>query len=65
LILQTASGITLPSATTIVLPLQQPDRDFYRLGIGLNLNQIFCKMFGSTCPTKSPSPAAGAAAPKG
>ena len=59
LILQAASGVTIPSPTVIVLPLQQPDRDFYRLGVGLNLNQVFCKMFGSTCPTKTSSPAAG------
>jgi hypothetical protein len=61
LILQTASAPTLPSPTTIVLPLQIPDRDFYRLGVGLNLNQIFCKMFGSTCPAKTSSTAGGAA----
>jgi hypothetical protein len=53
LILQTASGVTIPSSTVIVLPLQIPDRDFYRLGVGLNLNQIFCKMFSPTCPNKA------------
>jgi hypothetical protein len=50
LILKSATGVTLPSADTIVLPLQQPDRDFYRLGVGLNLSEIFCKMF-NTCDT--------------
>ena len=59
LILQTASGVTIPSSTVIVLPLQQPDRDFYRLGVGLNLNQVFCKMFNTTCPSKTSTPAGG------
>ncbi len=57
LILQSASGVTIPSPTVIVLPLQIPDRDYYRLGVGLNINQIFCKMFNSTC-TKPAAPAA-------
>jgi hypothetical protein len=48
LILQTETAtVTIPSSTVIVLPLQQPDRDFFRLGVGLNLNQVFCKMFNS------------------
>ena len=55
LILQTETAtVTIPSPTVIVLPLQQPDRDFYRLGVGLNLNQVFCKMFNATCPAASP-----------
>ena len=50
LILQTeTASVSVPSATVIVLPLQQPDRDFYRLGVGLDLHQVFCKMF--TCPS--------------
>jgi hypothetical protein len=64
LILQTVSAPTLPSPTTIVLPLLIPDRDFYRLGVGLNLNQIFCKMFGSTCPAPASSTPTGGAAAK-
>ncbi len=48
---------TIPSDGVIVLPLKQPDRDFFRLGVGLNLSQVFCKMF-SSCPTAAPeSPA--------
>jgi hypothetical protein len=60
LILQSASGVTIPSPTVIVLPLQIPDRDYYRLGVGLNINQIFCKMFNSTC-AKPAAPAAPSA----
>jgi hypothetical protein len=30
-----------PNAQILVLPLTQPDRDFYRFGIGVSLNQIF------------------------
>ncbi|HEV2711396.1 MAG TPA: hypothetical protein VGU67_14360 [Edaphobacter sp.] len=36
---------SLPSPSVIVLPLVQPDRDYFRLGVGLNLKQIFQKMF--------------------
>lgn len=44
---------SLPSAAVVVLPLQQPDRDFFRLGIGLNLSQIFCKVVQSKCSNDS------------
>ena len=60
LILQTASlsGLTgtgttaVPNVNTVVLPLQQPDRDFYRFGIGLDAVCIFTKIFSSSssCP---------------
>jgi hypothetical protein len=30
-----------PNPAVLVLPLTQPDRDFYRIGIGVSLNQIF------------------------
>jgi hypothetical protein len=32
---------TVPNAAVLVLPMTQPDRDFYRIGIGININQIF------------------------
>lgn len=64
LILQTATGVTVPSSTVIVLPLLQPDRDFYRLGVGLSINQIFCKMFNTTCPSKTSGSTTGSAAAK-
>jgi hypothetical protein len=68
LILQTATGVTIPAPSVIVLPLLQPNRDYYRLGVGLNINQIFCKLSGSTCPSKSstttnPAPTLEAASP--
>jgi hypothetical protein len=53
LILQTVTGATIPSASVMVLPLRQPNRDYYRLGIGLNISQIFCKISTSSCPNKS------------
>jgi hypothetical protein len=59
LILNTATGVTIPSPTVIVLPLLQPNRDYFRLGVGINLSQIFCKLSTSTCPNKS----SGSAAP--
>lgn len=61
LILNTATGVTVPSPTVIVLPLLQPDRDYFRLGVGINLSQIFCKISTSGCPNKT----TGTAVPTG
>lgn len=37
-----ASSLTdLPNISSVVLPLRQPDRDFYRIGAGISINQIF------------------------
>jgi hypothetical protein len=44
-----ATAVTVPSSTVIVLPLRQPNRDYYRIGVGLNINQLWCKVFGSGC----------------
>jgi hypothetical protein len=38
------ANIIVPSASTWVLPLTQPDRDFYRVGIGMNLNALISKL---------------------
>lgn len=58
LILQTATlpatGATaVPNVNTVVLPLQQPDRDFYRFGVGVDAVCIFTKIFASSpnCPS--------------
>ncbi len=54
LLLQTPNPpIAVPSATVIVLPLRQPNRDYYRLGVGLNISQLWCKAFGSNCTDSS------------
>ncbi len=37
--------IAVPSSTTWVLPLTQPNRDFYRLGLGLDLGSALTKIF--------------------
>ena len=55
LILQAASLSTLsgtgssavPNVNTVVLPLQQPNRDFYRFGVGVDALCIFNKLFTS------------------
>ncbi len=39
-----ASQAVVPSAATALLPLHQSDRDFYRIGVGLNLTYIFEKL---------------------
>ena len=59
LILQAASLTTVtgtgstavPNINTVVLPLQQPSRDFYRFGVGVDALCIFNKIFtsGSNC----------------
>jgi len=43
----------IPNPLVAVLPLQQPNRDYYRLGVGLNMNQVFCKTFSGTCGSNS------------
>jgi hypothetical protein len=54
LLLQTPNPpISVPSATVVVLPLRQPNRDYYRLGVGLNITQLWCKAFGSNCTDSS------------
>jgi len=63
LILQSATGVTVPSPTVIVLPLRQPNRDYYRLGVGINLSQIFCTLSASGCPNKNSGTEAESAAP--
>jgi len=39
--------ITLPSTSTWILPLTQPNRDFYRIGIGIDLTDLIAKAFSS------------------
>lgn len=38
----------VPNVNTIVLPLTQPDRDFYRFGLGLDVSCVFTKVFGNS-----------------
>ena len=38
--------ILLPSTSTWILPLTQPNRDFYRIGIGVDLTDLISKAFG-------------------
>lgn len=49
LILQTVDitkgSPAIPSPQVLVLPLRQSNRDFYRIGIGLDLKEIFTKLF--------------------
>jgi len=47
LILPTAASSAVPSPGAIVLSLPMPERDFYRLGVGVNLSQVFSKIFTS------------------
>jgi hypothetical protein len=59
LVLQSAplTGLTgtastaVPNTGTVVLELVQPDRDFYRFGAGVNLNQLFTKLFTAKSST--------------
>jgi hypothetical protein len=38
-------GVTIPSPNVFVFPLKQSDRDFYRVGIALDLSTIWSKLF--------------------
>ncbi len=57
-----ASGSSpmVPGPDVTVLALQVPARDFYRIGLGLNLLDIFCKLKGAnSCPAGSGANSAG------
>ena len=41
----TAGAVTVPSSSVWVLPLRQPNRDFYRYGIAVDLSTVFTKLF--------------------
>lgn len=52
IVLSPTQSPSLPLATTVaLLPLRQPDRDFYRFGVGLNIKAIFAKLAGTTGTT--------------
>jgi hypothetical protein len=53
IILSTASSVTVPSTSVAVLPLTQPNRDFYRFGVGLNISAIFCYLSKTGCSKTS------------
>jgi hypothetical protein len=64
LILQTpATTVAVPSPTVIVLPLRQPNRDYYRIGVGLNINQLWCKLSSSGCSGTAQGTTSAPAAP--
>ena len=44
---------TVPSTNVIVLPLKQPNRDFYRIGFGLNVTDVFCAFKKDLCNKKN------------
>jgi hypothetical protein len=44
----TGSGSSsVPNSSTVVLSLVQPNRDYYRFGIGINISQIFTKLYAA------------------
>lgn len=44
----TPGAVTIPSPNVYVFPLRQSDRDFYRIGIALDLTTILPKLFSAT-----------------
>jgi len=40
----------VPSTSVVILPLTQPNRDFYRFGAGINVSAIFSKLFSAPAP---------------
>jgi hypothetical protein len=64
LVLSTAPAPALPLPTSVVVvPLTQPDRDFYRFGVGVNITAIFCKMTTNGCTNNSSAPASDSTTP--
>ncbi len=41
----------VPNTSVVVLPLTQPDRDFYRFGAGVDIANVFKKLFSSGTQT--------------
>lgn len=52
---QAGSTPAIPSTSVVVLPLKQPNRDFYRIGIGLNLLDVLNKLLTRTEESKARS----------
>jgi hypothetical protein len=45
---------TLPNAAILELPTQQPNKDFYRIGVGVNILDVFSSWFKpSSAPAAS------------
>jgi hypothetical protein len=42
-----AGSVTIPSSNIWLLPLKQPNRDFYRFGLSVDLSGVFVKLFGT------------------
>jgi hypothetical protein len=40
-----SSTVCVPSPNVFVLPYKQPDRDFYSIGVGIDLVKVFTKLF--------------------
>jgi hypothetical protein len=40
-------SVTIPSSNVWLLPLKQPNRDFYRFGLSVDLSGVFVKLFGA------------------
>jgi hypothetical protein len=55
LVLAPDSSNAIPSSANVaLLPVKQPNKDFYRFGVGLDVKKLFTKLFGSgTAPTTS------------
>jgi hypothetical protein len=50
----TGSGSSaIPNPGVIVLPLMQPDRDFYRFGVGVDIVNIFKKLYAAPASTST------------
>jgi hypothetical protein len=47
-VLQSGTAATAPGAGTLIIPLTQPDRDFYRIGVGVDITKIFTALTGNS-----------------
>ena len=56
IVLGTTPNPTPPLGTSVVvLPFGQPNRDFFRIGVGLNITAIFCRLSKDGCNSASTS----------
>lgn len=55
LVLQTGTASLGPSAGTLIIPLTQPDRDFYRIGAGVDITKIFAALTANAKGSNKPT----------
>jgi hypothetical protein len=50
-----ATTVCFPSPSVFVLPYKQQNRDYYRVGVGVDVTKIFTKLFSTAAPAATPA----------